>query len=56
MAARLTPLTDADSLIRNVRAATVLLGEQDCRPVRASAARIRVSPAQPQDPFLRRLR
>jgi acyl-CoA synthetase (NDP forming)/RimJ/RimL family protein N-acetyltransferase len=95
-AARLTPLTDADadSLIRDVRAATVLPGEQgfgpgagiaalaelllrvsrladdlpevaelDLNPViaradgaRATAARIRISPAQPQDPFLRRLR
>jgi len=93
--ARLTPLTDADaeSLIRSVRAAPLLLGhrgrpavstdalagvllrvsrladdlpevtELDLNPVIAQPggacavdARIRVTPAHPQDPFLRRLR
>jgi acyl-CoA synthetase (NDP forming) len=94
-AALLTPLTDtdADTLIRSIKAAPLLLGhrgsppadlqalrdlllrvsrladdipevaELDLNPVIASHdgvqavdARIRISPAQPRDPFLRRLR
>jgi acyl-CoA synthetase (NDP forming) len=94
-AARLTPLTDtdADDLIRGVRAAPLLFGHRGTPPVDTAAlsdlllrvsrladdlhevaeldlnpviaardgvcavdARIRVCPAQPRDPFLRRLR
>jgi acyl-CoA synthetase (NDP forming) len=93
--ARLTPLTDtdADEMIRGIRAAPLLLGERGLDPVDLDAlsglllrvsrladdlaelaelelspvtarsdgaypagARIRLAPADPTDPFLRRLR